>query len=111
MSAASFSSSLDSAQRMFSFFKKKTPAETALADPGLPERGWRERLGCGTTPPAAPEAPRPEPAPVQAAPAPVEPEAPPPERITWLNKLRAGLRKTGTSIAQVFTGTQIDDAL
>jgi fused signal recognition particle receptor len=32
-------------------------------------------------------------------------------RRSWLDKLRAGLRKTGSSIAQVFTGTQIDDAL
>jgi fused signal recognition particle receptor len=35
----------------------------------------------------------------------------PPERTSWLNKLKAGLRKTGASIATVFTGTQIDDAL
>jgi fused signal recognition particle receptor len=34
-----------------------------------------------------------------------------PERKTWLDKLKAGLRKTGSSIATVFTGTQIDDAL
>jgi fused signal recognition particle receptor len=34
-----------------------------------------------------------------------------PERKTWLNKLTAGLRKTGASIATVFTGTKIDDAL
>jgi len=32
-------------------------------------------------------------------------------RKTWLEKLKLGLRKTGSSIAQVFTGTQIDDAL
>src|ERR1035437_702006 len=32
-------------------------------------------------------------------------------RSSWLNKLKAGLRKTGSSIASVFTGTQIDDAL
>jgi fused signal recognition particle receptor len=32
-------------------------------------------------------------------------------RQGWMDKLRAGLRKTGSSIAQVFTGTQIDDAL
>jgi fused signal recognition particle receptor len=32
-------------------------------------------------------------------------------RQTWLGKLKAGLRKTGGSIAAVFTGTQIDDAL
>lgn len=33
------------------------------------------------------------------------------ERTGWLAKLRTGLRKTGSSIAQAFTGTQIDDAL
>ena len=35
----------------------------------------------------------------------------PPERKSWLDKLKNGLRKTGASIATVFTGTQIDDAL
>jgi fused signal recognition particle receptor len=33
------------------------------------------------------------------------------ERSGWLAKLRQGLRRTGSSIAQVFTGTRIDDAL
>jgi fused signal recognition particle receptor len=33
------------------------------------------------------------------------------ERRSWIDKLRTGLRKTGSSITQVFTGTQIDDAL
>ena len=37
--------------------------------------------------------------------------APPPERQSWMDKLKNGLRKTGSSIATVFTGTQIDDAL
>ena len=32
-------------------------------------------------------------------------------RKTWLAKLTTGLRKTGSSIATVFTGTRIDDAL
>jgi fused signal recognition particle receptor len=32
-------------------------------------------------------------------------------RKGWLDKLRSGLRKTGSGIAQVFTGTRIDDAL
>ena len=32
-------------------------------------------------------------------------------RQTWLGKLKAGLKKTGGSLAAVFTGTQIDDAL
>jgi fused signal recognition particle receptor len=54
-----------------------------------------------TVAPAVPAVPPPSPvAAVDAAP-----------RQGWLNRLRAGLRKTGSSIAQVFTGTQIDDAL
>jgi fused signal recognition particle receptor len=32
-------------------------------------------------------------------------------RAPWFDRLRAGLRKTGSSIAQVFTGTRVDDAL
>jgi fused signal recognition particle receptor len=39
------------------------------------------------------------------------PQAAVPERRSWFDKLRSGLRKTGSSFAQVFTGTQIDDAL
>ena len=34
-----------------------------------------------------------------------------PERQRWVDKLSAGLRKTSTGIAQVFTGAQIDDQL
>jgi fused signal recognition particle receptor len=34
-----------------------------------------------------------------------------PERSGWLNKLQAGLRKTGRNFTAVFTGTRIDDAL
>ncbi|WP_431263781.1 signal recognition particle-docking protein FtsY [Roseateles chitinivorans] len=71
------------------------------------------------TPPTAPvAAPKPAPAPapvavtpvavVVPAPAPVPEPAP---RKSWMDKLRQGLRKTGSSISQVFTGTQIDDAL
>ena len=79
-------------------------------------------------PAPAPVIPAPVPAPVVAAPVPapipvpvpvpVPAPAEPPvsaeavaERRTWLDKLRTGLRKTGSSITQVFTGTQIDDAL
>ena len=32
-------------------------------------------------------------------------------RQPWLDRLRSGLRKTGSSFAQVFTGTQVDAAL
>jgi fused signal recognition particle receptor len=33
------------------------------------------------------------------------------DRRGWIDKLRGGLRKTGSSITQVFTGTKIDEAL
>jgi fused signal recognition particle receptor len=75
---------------MFSWFKKKSP-EVASA------------------PVAAAPAPVPAPQPALAPPAPAS--APAPERRTWLDKLKNGLRKTGNSIATVFTGTRIDDAL
>jgi fused signal recognition particle receptor len=38
--------------------------------------------------------------------------APPPaQRASWMERLTAGLRKTGSNIAEVFTGGQIDDNL
>ena len=81
---------------MFSFFRKKPPA----ADPApIP-------APAAALPPAVP-APPVVTAAVVAPPA----AAPAPERKGWLDKLKAGLRKTGSSIATVFTGTQIDDAL
>jgi fused signal recognition particle receptor len=69
----------------------------------------REQAPAPATRPSAPQA-QPLPAVAPVAPATPAPAAPP-ERRSWLDKLRAGLRKTGSSIAQVFTGTQIDDAL
>ncbi len=39
------------------------------------------------------------------------PEVLAPARKNWMERLRGGLRKTSTSIATVFTGTRIDDAL
>ena len=76
---------------MFSFFKKKPPATPAtLADP--PER-------VADSPARTPD---------QAGDAPPPPEPP---RNRWLDRLAQGLRKTGASITQVFTGTRIDEAL
>ena len=69
---------------MFSFFKKK-PADTPAVAPAMP---------------AAPD-------PV----APTEAASAPPERKPWLDRLRGGLRKTSSGIAQVFTGTRIDEQL
>jgi len=60
--------------------------------------------------PATPPARVPAPAPVIAPPAPVAVPAPPP-RQSWMERLRAGLRKTGGSIASVFSATKIDEQL
>ena len=68
----------------------------------------KEKLGIGSSAPVVEE---------EEALPPVVAVEPPPEpppavpRKTWIEKLRLGLRKTGSSIATVFTGTQIDDAL
>ncbi|RZL00122.1 MAG: signal recognition particle-docking protein FtsY [Rubrivivax sp.] len=86
------------------------PASTPVAEPApvpvpAPIPAWRAALAL-VSPPA--------PAPVEATPAHVAPapEAEPVvERRSWMDKLKAGLRKTSSSISQVFTGTQIDDAL
>ncbi|MBL8331450.1 MAG: signal recognition particle-docking protein FtsY [Rubrivivax sp.] len=75
---------------MFSFFKKKAPPPPVAESPAAP-----------AAPPAA-EAPPPSPAPA------VEATTPKPG---WFDRLKSGLRKTGSGIAQVFTGTRIDDAL
>ncbi|MFM7847277.1 MAG: signal recognition particle-docking protein FtsY [Rubrivivax sp.] len=86
---------------MFSFFKKKAPLATA----------------------AAPTAAQPGPLQDHAPQEPVVADAPAligaPDlgagsdgvRAGWLQRLRAGLRKTGQGIAQVFTGARLDDAL
>jgi fused signal recognition particle receptor len=110
---------------MFSFFKKKSePTDSAPIAPVPPidqsslpaadeKRSWFDRFRGTPVEVAAPTVPS-SPAPVPESPTrpDVETETPADtERRSWLDKLRGGLRKTGTSIAQVFTGTQIDDAL
>jgi fused signal recognition particle receptor len=80
---------------MFSFFKK-TPAPAVDEAPILLDEGW-------VTKPAS--APTPQPTVAAAAVAAAAP------RQSWLERLRAGLRKTGSSIANVFGGTTIDDQL
>jgi fused signal recognition particle receptor len=61
--------------------------------------------------PAPPDVPPAPPAPTATPP--IAAPVPPPDgtRRGWLDKLRSGLRRTGSGIAVVFTGTQIDDAL
>jgi fused signal recognition particle receptor len=71
---------------MFSFFKKKSPPTAQATSPATPV----EASALATEPTSGPI---------------------PAERSSWLHKLSSGLRKTSQSIATVFTGTQIDDAL
>jgi fused signal recognition particle receptor len=79
---------------MFSFFKKKSTPEATGAKPD----GAVEAREVAATAHGLSEAP-PE-SPAALAP-----------RGGWLGRLAQGLRKTGTGIAQVFTGVRIDDAL
>ena len=84
---------------MFSFFKRKPVVPVAPPEPD---------------PAPAAERPAPTPATDAGTLIPVEPVVPSvpsadEPRRGWFDKLRSGLRKTGTSIAQVFTGTQIDE--
>jgi fused signal recognition particle receptor len=96
---------------MFSFFKKKRPP----AEPELPtseRQAPPDASASGAAPPLTPAG-------ASAGligsalgmPIAVAVPAAAPSRDRWLSKLAAGLRKTGTSISSVFTGTQIDDAL
>ncbi len=83
---------------MFSFFKKKPPSSSVTAAPTagpVPVKPEQSLIGSALVTPLDIDAI------VSAA----------PERQRWLDKLASGLRKTGSSISSVFTGTQIDDAL
>jgi fused signal recognition particle receptor len=78
---------------MFSFFKKKSPppVETTAQTSGpSPQRQVADApvVDLATASPAVPA-----------------------ERRSWLRKLSLGLRKTGSALASVFTGTRIDEAL
>lgn len=87
---------------MFSFFRKRAPA---AAEPSAPPPPAAAAI------PAAAKAPTPPSPPVAASePASVEP-SPAAGRPGWFSRLRQGLSRTGSGIAQVFTGTRIDEAL
>jgi fused signal recognition particle receptor len=79
---------------MFSFFRKKSPPEQAQTP---------TPAAAAAAPVAANTAPAAEPLAVSAPAAPA--------RQGWLDRLKNGLRKTGSNIATVFTGTRIDDDL
>lgn len=117
---------------MFSFFKKKVPTTDATpastqTDAAVPTTlppvteaaaapasvgGWlRNTFGMGDKEAQPTAVAKPAPATETFAPEPqAKPEAAA-DRGSWMDRLKRGLRKTGSSIATVFTGTQIDDAL
>ncbi len=132
---------------MFSFFKKKAPAEPVTetaprasdqpagteaagasprgaigwlnADVGELLFGKKDKAATETTPSPVEEA-RPEPEP-ERRPEPepeleLEPEAPTSEaaraeRANWMARLKGGLRRTGSTIADAFVGAEIGDEL
>ncbi len=113
---------------MFSFFKKKSPPPQAQSAPApAVTAAAATAVAPATTPATAHAEPVAQPAAAvhaatavapagtataatSAAPG-TEPPAPPAARQGWLDRLKAGLRKTGASITTVFTGTRIDDEL
>ena len=78
---------------MFSFFRKKPAATPAPSPSSAPAPAAGPLIGSALV-------------------APMEIPLPPPvapERQSWMERLSAGLRKTGSSISQVFTGGVIDE--
>ena len=112
---------------MFSFFRKKPPAPMPAPDAATAPT----EPAAAAAPSVAPAAPSAAPAPAAPAPAPATgsligrsvgqalqvpdtaaaPSSPATGRQGWLQRLSTGLRKTGSSIGQVFTGARIDEAL
>lgn len=84
------------------------PNAAAAADNSGATSWWRKPFGGK----AADKADQQPAAPADFVPPPEPMAKPEPAgRQSWVERLKTGLRKTGSSIATVFTGTQIDDAL
>ena len=104
-----------------SWFGSKPAAEETPAPPPAPAPAPVAAPGPAPAPvpapppaPAASPAPAPVPAPPIAAPVPApvaEPAAIATERKGWFDKLKTGLRKTGTGIQAVFVNAKIDEEL
>jgi fused signal recognition particle receptor len=96
-------------QTMFSFFRKKSPPEQA--QPASASAPTASPVPAAS--PAHPEAAVSAGGPAYAVPAPAADASAvvPSTRQGWLDRLKNGLRKTGSNIATVFTGTRIDDEL
>lgn len=100
-------------------FDAATPEPIEDVEPAAPDaateperRGWLDRLRRLAGPDDDEPATAPAGAPSTTADFDPETAAAAPEaRRDWLVKLRGGLRRTGSSLAQVFTGARIDEAL
>ena len=98
---------------MFSFFKKKFSSPPAAAPAPAPAAPLAPPQDHATAPASA-NANAGGSLIGSALVAPIDipaPSAVPPERQKWLDKLKAGLGKTASSISGVFGGSQIDEAL
>lgn len=106
----------------------EAPPAAAASAPLAPAPAAPAAAAPAALPPAAPDlsespappVPQAEPAPAPAAatpepaaphPSPAASSAPPANRASWFVRLKSGLKKTGSSLTTVFTGTHIDEAL
>lgn len=89
---------------MFSFFKKKKPPEAPpqAQPPSLPSAAAHAPASATSSLSATAHTGSAEATPATSATAP---------RQQWLSRLTQGLKKTGSSLATVFTGTRIDEDL
>ena len=94
----------------------EAPPAAAASAPPAPAPAAPAAAAPAALPPAAPDlSESPVPPVPQAEPAPAPAAAPeaalPANRASWFVRLKSGLKKTGSSLTTVFTGTQIDEAL
>ncbi|HRL37984.1 MAG TPA: signal recognition particle-docking protein FtsY, partial [Ottowia beijingensis] len=102
------------------------PAPVAETEPHAPAPEPAPPVADPVPPPVQPSAPSPAPAAIETAAVPADLVATIAEkdlelvpttataqaaRVGWMDRLKTGLKRTGSSITTVFTGTQIDEAL
>ena len=102
------------------------PAPVAETEPHAPAPEPAPPVAAPVPPPVQPSAPSPAPAAIETAAVPADLVATIAEkdralvpttataqaaRVGWMDRLKTGLKRTGSSITTVFTGTQIDEAL
>jgi len=99
------------------FGKKPAEAPTKGSPPSAPPAPSLEDVARAAPALSPTPTPTPAPAPLPTPPADVAPLSKAPaepereDRSDWLAKLRTGLRKTGSSLAEAFVGASINDAM